>query len=185
MKTLVLNAGYEPMSVVSFKRAVVLVLTGKAAVLQSDDAIPIRSASVELDRPSVIILTRYVKPPRSRRLMLSRRGVLRRDGQLCAYCGAHATTIDHVLPRSRGGQNTWTNLVACCRSCNCRKGDRTPEEMRWKLRFTPSPPRIGRFWLRDIEEPVAEWRPFLVADGWGSGTAAVTTTSATVSAPAA
>ena len=184
MKTLVLNAGYEPMSVVSFKRAVILVLTGKASVLQADEHDPIRSESLALDRPSVIILTRYVKPPRRRPVMLSRRGVLRRDGHLCAYCGAHATTIDHVLPRSRGGQNTWTNLVACCRSCNCDKGNRTPEEMGWTLRFTPAPPRVGRFWLREIEEPIAEWRPFLVGSGWARGTAASSTTSAVVS-PAA
>ncbi len=185
MKTLVLNAGYEPMSVVSFRRAVVLVLTGKAAVLQSDDAAPIRSASLELDRPSVIILTRYVKPPRNRRVMLSRRGVLRRDGYLCAYCGAHATTIDHVLPRSRGGQNTWTNLVACCRSCNCRKGNRTPEEMRWTLRITPAPPRVGRFWLREMDEPAAEWRPFLVGSEAAFDGRASVASAAVTAAPAA
>lgn len=179
MKTLVLNAGYEPMSVVSFKRAVILVLTGKAAVLQADEAAPIRSASVVLDRPSVIILTRYVKPPRGRKVLLSRRGVLRRDGYLCAYCGGHATTVDHVLPRSRGGANSWTNLVACCRSCNCDKSDRTPEEMGWRLRFTPAPPRVGRFWLRELEEPVDEWRPFLVGCGWGADTRKATSASAT------
>ena len=168
MKTLVLNAGYEPMSVVSFKRAVVLVLTGKASVLQSDRQQPIRSESVAIDRPSVIILGRYVKPPRGRRVMLSRRGVLRRDGFLCAYCGGHATTIDHVLPRSRGGENSWTNLVACCRTCNSVKGDKTPREMGWTLRFTPAPPRAGRFWLSELEEPVDEWRPFLTSFGWGA-----------------
>ena len=168
MKTLVLNAGYEPLSVVSFKRAVVLVLTGKASVLQSDRDQPIRSETIAIDRPSVIILGRYVKPPRGRRVMLARRGVLRRDGFLCAYCGGHATTIDHVLPRSRGGENSWTNLVACCRACNGAKGDRTPREMGWTLRVTPAPPRAGRFWLSELEEPIDEWRPFLTAFGWGA-----------------
>ncbi|GAA2092864.1 MULTISPECIES: HNH endonuclease [Brevibacterium] len=161
MKTLVLNAGYEPMSVVSFKRAVVLVLAGKASVLSADAQQPVRSERLELDRPTVIILTRYVKPPETRTVSLSRRGVLRRDAHRCAYCGRSAETVDHVMPRSRGGQNTWTNLVACCRTCNSLKGDRTPEEMGWRLLIDPKPPRTGRFWLREIEDPADGWAPFL------------------------
>lgn len=148
------------MSIVSFRRAVVLVLTGKATVLASEDA-PIRSAHVSMDRPSVILLTRYVQPPRGRSTALSRRGVLRRDAHTCAYCGGGANTVDHVIPRSRGGQNSWTNLVACCRACNNTKGNRTPEEMGWKLLFTPVEPHTGHWWLRDIENPADRWKPFL------------------------
>jgi 5-methylcytosine-specific restriction endonuclease McrA len=91
MKTLVLNAGYEPLSIVPFTRAVVLVLTGKATVLAAED-VPVRSEHVSLDQPSVILLTRYVRPPNSRRVSLSRRGVLRRDNHRCAYCGKAAST---------------------------------------------------------------------------------------------
>lgn len=161
MKTLVLNAGYEPMSVVSYRRAVVLVLAGKASVLAADDDAPVRSVHVSMPQPSVIILRRYVRPPSGRSVALSRRGVLRRDGFACAYCDGHATTVDHVLPRSRGGGNTWRNLVACCRRCNNIKGNRTPEEMGWVLGFVPDVPRVGRWWLRDLDNPAESWRPFL------------------------
>ncbi|WP_349828282.1 HNH endonuclease [Brevibacterium litoralis] len=161
MKTLVLNAGYEPMSIVSFRRAVVLVLAGKATVLAAEEGARVRSATLSMEQPSVILLRRYVRPPRDRSVALSRRGVLRRDRHRCAYCDGHATTVDHVLPRSRGGANTWENLVACCRTCNNRKGDRTPEEIGWELRFTPTRPRTGNFWLRDVDAPVEQWRPFL------------------------
>lgn len=161
MKTLVLNAGYEPMSVVSFRRAIILVLAGKATVLAADECVQVRSETLSLEQPSVILLTRYVRPPANASVALSRRGVLRRDNATCAYCGGHANTVDHVLPRSRGGGNTWQNLVACCRACNNKKGDRTPEEMGWTLSFTPGPPRTGRFWLRELDNPAESWRPFL------------------------
>lgn len=161
MKTLVLNAGYEPMSVVSFRRAVILVLAGKATVLAADEQALVRSANISMQQPSVIILRRYVRPPMGRSVALSRRGVLRRDGFVCAYCDGHATTVDHVVPRSRGGENTWQNLVACCRGCNNRKGDRTPQEMGWTLSFTPAAPHTGRWWLRDLDNPAENWRPFL------------------------
>ena len=140
MKPLVLNAGYEPLSVVPFTRAVVLVLTGKATVLAAEDA-PVRSQHVSLDQPSVILLTRYVRPPRDRRVSLSRRGVLRRDNHRCAYCTRPASTVDHVVPRSRGGGNTWENLVACCRDCNNRRGDRALSEIGRKRGVRPPEPR--------------------------------------------
>lgn len=145
MRTLVLNAGYEPLSVVSFKRAVVLVLAGKAVVLAADEA-PVCSASLQVERPHVILLTRYVRVPFGRAIPVSRRGVLRRDRQLCSYCGRSASTVDHVMPRSRGGKDSWENLVACCVSCNNTKGNRTPEEMGWTLRTRPVTPR-GPAWI--------------------------------------
>ena len=136
MRTLVLNAGYEPLAVVSFRRALVLVLAGKAAVLAADEH-PVHAGATTLERPSVILLTRYVRVPFGRSVPVSRRGVLRRDRHLCAYCGTTAGTVDHVLPRSRGGQDSWENLVACCVRCNNTKGNRTPEEMGWTLRARP------------------------------------------------
>ena len=161
MRTLVLNAGYEPLGVVSFKRALVLVLCGKAAIIASDSEHPVIGTSGEWDRPSVIILRRYVKVPSGRNVPVSRRGVLRRDGQRCAYCSASASTIDHVIPRSRGGADSWENLVACCLKCNNVKGDRTPQEMGWSLRHIPRAPH-GTAWLvRGVERAQPQWEEFL------------------------
>lgn len=161
MRTLVLNAGFEPLAVVSFKRAIVLVLNDKATVLAADAQHPVVGSSVSVDRPSVILLTRYVRVPSGRMVPVSRRGVLRRDNHRCAYCGRSASTIDHVLPRSQGGKDTWENLVACCLGCNNEKGDRTPAEMRWELRVTPRPPHGTQWLVRGIERPVPEWHEFL------------------------
>jgi 5-methylcytosine-specific restriction endonuclease McrA len=151
MRTLVLNAGYEPLAVVSFRRAIVLVLTHKAVVLAADE-LPVVSGSLTLQRPSVILLARYVKVPHGRTVPVSRRGVLRRDAHRCAYCRRSAATVDHVLPRSRGGPDTWENLVACCVRCNNVKGDRTPEEMGWKLHVVPRSPK-GHAWVLRSGEP--------------------------------
>lgn len=161
MRTLVLNAGYEPLAVVSFRRALVLVMNGKATVLEADGEHPVFGIDDSWQRPSVIVLRRYVRLPHSRQVPLTRRGVLRRDGHRCAYCGAAATTIDHVQPRSRGGADSWENLVACCLRCNNVKGDRTPAEMRWQLCVVPKAPH-GTAWLvRGIERPQPDWNEYL------------------------
>ncbi len=166
MRTLVLNAGYEPLSVVSFKRAVVLVLAGKATVL-ADTGRPLRSAGslhragMALATPSVILLVRYVRAPRRRAIAVSRRGVLRRDGHRCAYCQSAAATVDHVVPRSRGGADSWENLVACCLRCNGVKGDRTPDEMGWRLRVRPFAPAGPTWVLRGAESVDPRWEEFL------------------------
>ena len=161
MRTLVLNAGFEPLAVVSFKRALVLVMNGKATVIAADAEHPVCGLTESWDRPSVILLRRYVRIPSNRLVPVSRRGVLRRDGQRCAYCGTTATTIDHVLPRSRGGADTWENLVACCLKCNNLKSDRTPGEMGWKLRVRPKPPH-GTTWLvRGVDRSQPQWEEYL------------------------
>lgn len=163
MRALVLNAGYEPLAVVSERRALTLVLGGRARVLEAAEN-PIRSAHGEYPRPRVILLARYVRVPMVRRVIVSRKGVLRRDGHRCAYCGRGATTIDHVLPRSRGGGDGWENLVACCLRCNNSKGDRTPAEMGWTLRWEPLAPVVRR-WnaLRGAEHPEPVWEAYLPA----------------------
>jgi 5-methylcytosine-specific restriction endonuclease McrA len=161
MRTLVLNAGFEPLAVVSFKRAIVLVMNQKATIVASDAEHPVYGSSGSWDRPSVILLTRYVRIPNTRLIPVSRRGVLRRDGQRCGYCGGAATTIDHVQPRSRGGEDSWENLVACCLRCNNKKGDRTPHEMGWSLRVHPRPP-YGTSWLvRGVERALPQWEEYL------------------------
>jgi len=161
MRTLVLNAGYEPLAVVSFKRALVLVMNDKANVIERIDDDPVWGANTVFDRPAVIILNRYVRVPQSRRVPVTRRGVLRRDANRCAYCGRSASTIDHVMPRSRGGQDTWTNLVACCLRCNNVKSDRTPQEMGWDLLFAPAAPRGGSWTVRGTERGDPRWEPYL------------------------
>ncbi|MBT2498106.1 HNH endonuclease [Agromyces sp. ISL-38] len=161
MRTLVLNAGYEPLAVVSFKRALLLVMNQKATVILHEEGNPVCAASGSWERPSVIVLTRYVRTPRAHSVPVSRRGVLRRDEHRCAYCGRSAATIDHVLPRSRGGRDTWENLVACCLRCNNIKSDHTPAEMGWELRFTPRMPH-GRSWIvRGFERPLPQWHEYL------------------------
>ncbi|MFB8386928.1 HNH endonuclease [Microbacterium sp. NPDC055910] len=161
MRTLVLNAGYEPLAVVSFKRAIVLVLNQKATVIELVEDDPVWGARGVYDRPAVILLTRYVRMPGARRVPVTRRGVLRRDSHRCAYCGTPASTIDHVLPRSRGGADSWENLVACCLRCNNIKGDRTPQEMRWELRLSPGVPRGGQWTVRGTDRADPRWEPYL------------------------
>jgi 5-methylcytosine-specific restriction endonuclease McrA len=161
MRTLVLNAGYEPLAIVSFKRALVLVMNDKATVVERVDDDPVWGARGSYDRPAVILLTRYVRVPGARRVPVTRRGVLRRDAHRCAYCSKSASTIDHVLPRSRGGADSWENLVACCLRCNNVKGDRTPQEMGWELRWIPQPPRGAQWTVRGTERADPVWEPYL------------------------
>jgi len=161
VRTLVLNAGYEPLAIVSYKRAIVLVMNEKASVIAADEDDPVRSASAEWARPSVIILRTYVRIPGGRRVPVSRRGVLRRDGHRCAYCAASASTVDHVIPRSRGGADSWENLVACCLRCNNIKSDRTPTEMGWRLRAQPRAPHGSSWMVRGVERAEPDWADFL------------------------
>lgn len=164
MRTLVLNAGYEPISIVSDRRALVLVLGGKASVLEADENQPLRSTYEEHARPQVILLRHYVRIPMARQQPVSRKGVLRRDSHRCGYCDGFANTIDHVHPRSRGGRDSWENLVACCLRCNNVKGDRTPEEMGWRLRRRPAPPVPQRWQLRGTEHVATpQWAAYLPA----------------------
>lgn len=161
MRTLVLNAGYEPLAVVSFKRALVLVMNEKATVIERVEGDPVWAARDVYDRPAVIVLTRYVRIPGSRRVPVTRRGVLRRDAHRCAYCGKAASTIDHVMPRSRGGADTWENLVACCLGCNNAKGNRTPQEMSWSMRLVPRAPHGNGWTVRGTERAEPQWGPYL------------------------
>lgn len=144
-KALVLNATMEPLCVVESRRALVLVLGGKADVVSANGH-RFRSEHLTLAAPSVIRLRRFVAVPYRRRAALSRRGVFIRDGHLCQYCGRTAENVDHVVPRSRAGPHAWENVVAACRRCNSRKKDRTPTEAGMVLRSTPFAPRAA-FWL--------------------------------------
>lgn len=143
MRTLVLNAGFEPLSVVSDHRAAVLVLRARATILETA-ADPIAAPGGTHPRPVVILLDRYVRPRNRRPGPASRRAVLRRDGHVCGYCGQRADTVDHVTPRSHGGGTSWTNLVACCRRCNHLKADKELAELGWTLRVQPAEPEWDR-----------------------------------------
>lgn len=158
---LVLNSTYEPVSVVSARRAVVLVLNNKASVVASGvDCLRSERRSIEV--PSVVRLIRYVKVPHHRRVPPTRRAILARDGHLCQYCDAPAESIDHVLPRSRGGTHEWENVVASCRRCNLRKADRLPQEIGLDLSRPPKPPwRFG--WVYASAGPSVDphWLQFL------------------------
>jgi 5-methylcytosine-specific restriction endonuclease McrA len=136
---LLLNASFEPLCVVSWKRAVVLVLSGKAETIEESNRV-VRSESFNMVVPSVARLVRFVKVPYERKARLNLKSVMQRDKYECCYCGQRASTVDHVLPRSRGGIHCWINVVACCLKCNRIKGDRTPEEMGWRMRFKPFEP---------------------------------------------
>lgn len=141
---LVLNATYEPLSVISIQRAVVLLLKEKAELIEAAEA-ELRSEHLTLPKPLVIRLVYYVRIPYRVSLPVTRRSVMARDHYTCQYCGAQPPrknmTVDHILPRSRGGRTIWENVVAACQHCNGRKGSRTPEEAGMKLVSTPARPR--------------------------------------------
>jgi 5-methylcytosine-specific restriction endonuclease McrA len=143
MNTLVLNASYEPLAVVSVRRAVVLILTEKAVLEHADSGKPIRSATREIPTPLVVRLLRFVRVPYKRRVPWSRNGVLERDRHRCAYCADRASTIDHIVPTSRGGASrSWLNTVAACLVCNQVKANRTPAEAGMRLLLEPFEPKV-------------------------------------------
>jgi len=157
---LVLNATYEPLSVVPARRAACLVLAEKADVIH-DDGTVLRSARLALPAPTVIRLRYVVKVPYHRRTALSRRAVFARDDHRCQYCGAQADSIDHVLPRSRGGGHVWENVAAACRACNLRKRDRTPDEAGMRLASLPRAPREGSWVAVTVGRVPEAWIPYL------------------------
>ncbi|WP_255491756.1 MULTISPECIES: HNH endonuclease [unclassified Actinotalea] len=161
-RVLLLNASREPLCVVSAHRAVTLVLSGKAVVLEEDTAV-LRSEKLTLPAPHVLCLTRYVHVPYRPTVPPTRRTVLQRDDHRCAYCAAPADTVDHVHPRSRGGRHEWTNVVAACARCNHRKADRLLAEIGWQLLVTPSVPRVGCAVLAAAARPHPSWSAYLAA----------------------
>jgi 5-methylcytosine-specific restriction endonuclease McrA len=141
---LVLNATYEPLGVVSSRRAVVLVLTDKAVSVEEGEQV-LHSVSCTISIPAVVRLTRFVRVPYRAGVPLTRRAVFARDGGRCVYCGAAATSLDHVVPRSRGGEHNWENVVASCGRCNHVKADRDISTLGWRLRHAPREP-TGMAW---------------------------------------
>ena len=159
-RSLLLNASFEPLCVVSSRRAVVLVLKEKAEIVHRNGA-EFRSERRSVPVPTVVRLVHFVRVPFRATAPLSRRAVFARDGHRCQYCGIAAENLDHVLPRSRGGAHTWENVVASCRRCNSSKENRTPAEVGMNLRRQPRAPKGGHFLVVSAGKPDPTWEPYL------------------------
>jgi 5-methylcytosine-specific restriction endonuclease McrA len=162
---LVLNQNYEPLNVCNAKRAFVLVDRGKAEILEHSEGV-LRSAFSSFPLPSVIRLIYMIRRPRPQ-MRLTRREIFVRDRYICQYCGKQLRdlTIDHVMPRHRGGRHTWENLVSACRHCNHRKAGRTPKEANMALLNEPRrPPASSYYVFYHYLEAQADWRKFI--PGW-------------------
>jgi 5-methylcytosine-specific restriction endonuclease McrA len=162
---LVLNANFEPINVCSTRRAIGMVLNGKASLVLNGRG-EIRTVKQTYPRPSIIRIERMIKRPRPT-VRLTKREVLRRDDYTCQYCGQRSAhlTIDHVIPRRLGGTHTWENLVAACPSCNHHKGGRTVDQAQMRLlRLPDKPPASANYiFARHLRDNV-EWVPFV--EGW-------------------
>ena len=159
---LVLNATFEPLGVVPARRAVCLVLCDKADIVEDDGSV-VRSERLAVAAPLVIKLRYVVKVPFNRSTAMSRRAIFARDEHRCGYCGGPADSIDHVMPRSRGGLNVWENVIAACRPCNLAKRDRTPEEAGMRLSKKPRAPRELSWIVFSVPRVPEEWKPYLAA----------------------
>jgi len=169
-RVLVLNATYEPLNVCTVRRALVLILKQKAEVLENGDGV-LRSERMRLDMPEVIRLVSFVRVPRDiHRRRITRKAVLARDEWTCQYCGTEkpGLTVDHVIPRSRGGESVWENIVASCASCNRRKGNRMPHEIRMHPRSRPRPPGPTVFIRIAAPRTPATWEQYLPGRGVGA-----------------
>lgn len=168
---LVLNATYEPINVCTVRRAVVLLLKAKAEVVEHGDRV-LHSESSTMTRPAVIRLTHYVRVPRdTHRRKITRRAVFARDGWECQYCGSRSSlTVDHVIPRSKGGSSDWTNIVASCAPCNRRKSDHLPAQANMHPRRPPREPSPHVFIHVAAPRIPASWLPWLpdLATGYAS-----------------
>ncbi|MEE3258475.1 MAG: HNH endonuclease [Candidatus Latescibacterota bacterium] len=161
---LVLNQNYEPLSVCSVRRALLLILRGKAETVEKLAEV-VRSVTQDHPVPSVVRLGRYIRAPR-RRVVLSKRNILKRDNHQCQYCGRKDSklTIDHIVPRTRGGKSTWENLVCACAACNNKKGEHQPEQVGLILRAKPKRPNNVSFIRNLIGANDQRWKPYLFID---------------------
>ena len=165
-QVLVLNASFEPLNVCSLRRAHVLVHKGKAEVVEELDR-PLCSATARFPWPHVIRLLSYVRVPRIVQRKISRRALFARDGWRCVYCGTASgrLTLDHVIPRSRGGESVWENVVTSCAPCNLRKGNRLLHEVQMELAHPPRPPAPVLFIRLAAPKIPVRWEQYLAAFG--------------------
>ena len=159
---LVLNQNYEPLSVCSARRAIILLFLGKAELIETYDGVKVRSLLKSYPLPSVVRLDRFVKAPR-KRILLTRKNVLIRDGYVCCYCGLSRgpMTVDHIVPKNLGGTDSWENLVCACDKCNNKKSDKTPHQAGMNLLRKPTRPNHITYIQRFIGVTDSRWRPYL------------------------
>ena len=162
---LLLNQNYEPLTVCSARRAIVLLFQGKAEMIETADGLKIRSVTRSFDLPSVVRLWQYRKVP-YKKIMLTRKNILARDGHRCQYCGSTKgpMTVDHVLPKMKNGNDSWENMVCACVKCNNKKGDRTPDKAGMTLLRIPKRPTFITFIQRYIGDSNDRWRQYLFMD---------------------
>jgi len=158
---LVLNANYSPMTVCTAKRAITLYFLDKIDIL-SNYREKVHSPSIILDIPSVIKIKTYIKN-HNMAVEISRKNVLERDNYTCQYClkQSNALTVDHVIPKFRGGQDIWENLVAACKECNQKKAERMPEDAGMTLKTKPKRPNRIHYFQKYVKERQIDWRPYL------------------------
>ena len=158
---LLLNRNYEPINVVSAKKAIVLFVLQKVEIVEKHESF-VRSVTFSIPFPSIIRLVRYAPVPR-KRIILSRKNILKRDGNRCQYCGTSNTalTIDHVIPKNRKGVDSWENLVCACVKCNNKKGNRTPDEVGMRLLKQPRRPSQLHFIQHFVGISDQRWKPYL------------------------
>jgi 5-methylcytosine-specific restriction endonuclease McrA len=163
-QVLILNQNYEPMSVTNAKRAIILIYLGKAEIIERHDGY-IRSVTLAIPLPSIVRLVRYIRVPR-KGIILSRKNIIKRDNHQCQYCGAthKPVTVDHIIPKDRGGEDSWENLVCACVKCNVKKGNRTPEEVGMTLTHRPQKPGHLFFIQRFMGITDERWKPYLFMD---------------------
>ena len=158
---LVLNANYSPMMVCTAKRAICLEILNKIDILANYEE-KVHSPSTTINLPSVIKIRDFIRYD-NLSVDLNRKNILSRDEHVCQYCGGNRDplTIDHILPKGRGGQDLWENLVTACKPCNQTKGNRTPEEANMLLKRTPKRPNRLHYFYKFVNEKQIEWRPYL------------------------
>lgn len=159
---LVLNQNYEPLSVCTVKRAIIMVILDRAEIIETLDGKMVRSITTSIAVPSVVRLGAFIKVPH-KRIMLSRKNIIKRDGGTCRYCGYKKSdmTVDHIVPKHLGGKDTWENLVAACAECNNKKGQRTPDQAGMKLLRKPRRPNHITFIKQFIGVKDTSWKRYL------------------------
>ena len=150
------------MTICSARKAIILLYLGKANLVERYDSLMIRSVSLELPLPSVVRLGRYISVPR-KRILLSRKNIMKRDRFSCQYCGTSTKplTVDHIIPKEKGGNDSWENLVAACERCNFKKGNQTPEEADMELFKIPKKPNHLFFIQNFFGAVETRWKPYL------------------------
>ncbi len=161
-KVLLLNQSYEPLTLCTAKKAIILLYLHKAELIERKSTLTLRTVSKTMPWPSVVRLKKYVKVPYAN-INLTRKNILRRDKHKCSYCGRGdlPLTIDHIIPKARGGKESWSNLTTACITCNNKKGNRTPEEANMQLKNKPYKPNYIMFILNSVSRVDEVWKKYL------------------------